>query len=956
MATFALILGALAIGVLYDTAFEEARARLMETAQSQARLMEAVARFDRRESRDYPGGAAAATISQIVDAHERYQGFGETGEFTVARRDDDKMVFILRHRHADLDRPKPVPFASPLAEPMRRALSGKSGSVVGPDYRGVTVLAAHEPVALLDLGIVAKIDLAEIRAPFVKAGLIVAALAALIVTFGAAFFITASNAMIRRIREGEDRYRTLSDLTSEGVAIHDDGIIMEANQAFADMYGYEISDLIGMHVLDLAVPEEQESVVDHMSRNQPDTYESTSFRKDGSRIDIEIKGMPTVYKGKRMRVTRLRDLTERRLAEAAMRRSEEQYRDLIERAVVGIMIHDPDWNILFANQAVADIFGYASANEVMALGTVPPLLAAPEVARLKFIRDGRFQDEEQPVRLEYEGLRKDGASIWLSSHNRRMRWHGQPASQAIIADITDRRRAEQALAASEETLRQRERQLRLITDAVPASITYLDASLHYRFVNRVAEQWYARPAAEIVGKHAREVLGDNAFDQLLDQPDFPSASRSDNLEVSLTYPDGVDRQVEITTVPHLGDDGELQGYFVLTIDVTERQALEARLRQSQKMEAVGQLTGGIAHDFNNLLSVIIGNIAMLEDKLGPDHSLRELTAPTMRAADHAATLTHRMLAFARQQPLELRRLDVNDVLGNAEDLLRSSLTEDIEFTTALAEDLYDCVADPVQLEQAILNLAINARDAMPKGGRLHIETANVQLSGNGGESGPDLPPGPYLMITVNDDGDGIAPDIQPRIFDPFFTTKDVGAGSGLGLSMVFGFVRQSHGDITVESDIGAGTTFRIYLPCAEDGEEREDRPIVATPDRTGTGETILLVEDDPDVREMVATVLGRRGYLVLEASDGRAGLERLSDHRKIDLLLTDVMLPGGIGGRELANRARTRDPGLKVLFMSGYDREVIVEQGRMNPDGRLLAKPFTPSDLGHRVRAVLDEE
>ncbi len=350
MAVVTMVLGAVAIGVLYDTAFEVERRRLTEIAQSRASLIEAVARFDQIYSGNYPDGEKAATVSQVIDAHERYQGFGETGEFVLARRQDEQIFFILRRRHGDRKNTKPVPFGSPLAEPMRRALSGHSGTVVGLDYRGVSVLAAHEPVSVLDMGIVAKIDLAEIRAPFIKAGLIVAGLGLLILTVGTALFVAASKAGSQRLRDSEERYRALSDLTGEGVAIHENGIIVEVNQAYAKMYGYDLPELIGKAVLDFTVPEESQTAAERVARNVSDTYESESFRKDGSQIPVEIKSAPVVYQGRKMRVSRLRDLTEARRAAAAIRDSEQLFKNITDNLPVLIAYIDRDERYRSANK------------------------------------------------------------------------------------------------------------------------------------------------------------------------------------------------------------------------------------------------------------------------------------------------------------------------------------------------------------------------------------------------------------------------------------------------------------------------------------------------------------------------------------------------------------------------------------------------------------------------------
>ena len=362
---------------------------------------------------------------------------------------------------------------------------------------------------------------------------------------------------------------------------------------------------------------------------------------------------------------------------------------------------------------------------------------------------------------------------------------------------------------------------------------------------------------------------------------------------------------------------------------------------------------------------MMGNIALIEEELGPDSPLLELTEPTLRAIEQASELTNRMLSFARRQPFQLQVINPNKLLNGIEPLLRQALVEEIRIEYSLKAEIWPCRADQGQLEQAILNLAINARDAMPQGGSVRIETDNMvlprpvedHLPGPPPELPPDLPPGDYVTISVADTGVGIPNDILQRIFDPFFTTKSAGEGSGLGLSMVHGFANQSNGDISVTSEVGAGTTFRLYLPRAENIEDDagtvDDEP--DAPAALAENETILVIEDEADVQLMVARSLKKLGYHVLTADAGQAGLDVLEKHGSVDLLVTDILLPGGLNGQQVADLAGARHPDLRVLFMSGYARDAIIDQGRLRPDVRLLSKPFVPSELGQRVREILDE-
>ncbi|KQV49574.1 histidine kinase [Pelomonas sp. Root1217] len=378
------------------------------------------------------------------------------------------------------------------------------------------------------------------------------------------------------------------------------------------------------------------------------------------------------------------------------------------------------------------------------------------------------------------------------------------------------------------------------------------------------------------------------------------------------------------------------------------------LRQAQKMEAIGQLTGGIAHDFNNLLQVIVGNLEMLNRTL-PEAMARHrrAAASAMSGAKRAAKLTQRLLAFARRQPLDPKALDINVVVQGISELLRRSLGETVELETVLAGGLWNVEVDPNELESALVNLAVNARDAMPNGGKLTIETANAHLDDAYASRHVEVKPGQYVVVCVSDSGCGMDTDTLARAFEPFFTTKPEGKGTGLGLSQVYGFVKQSNGHVKLYSEVGRGTTVKIYLPrfyAATATDEQPADKFVPEAD----GETILVVEDDPDVRAYTVNTLRELGYLVIEAGDGRSALDVLSLMR-VDLLFTDVVLPGGMTGEDLAAKAKELYTDIRVLFTTGYARNAIVHQGRLDPGVRLITKPFTFDDLATKIQEALSE-
>ena len=387
----------------------------------------------------------------------------------------------------------------------------------------------------------------------------------------------------------------------------------------------------------------------------------------------------------------------------------------------------------------------------------------------------------------------------------------------------------------------------------------------------------------------------------------------------------------------------------------ELMVAEEALRQSQKMEAVGQLTGGIAHDFNNLLAGITGSLEVLEVRIGEgrlDAAARYIDA-AQGAARRAAALTQRLLAFSRRQTLDPRPINVNRLIGDMEDLVRRTVGPQVRLEVAGEADAWPILVDPNQLENALLNLCINARDAMPDGGSITIATANIALDERAAAA-RELPAGQYVCLSVTDTGTGMAPEVAARAFDPFFTTKPLGQGTGLGLSMIYGFVRQSGGQVRIESRLGHGTTMSLYLPRYA-GDADDSAPagrVHAASD--GRGETVLVVDDEAVIRMLVVDVLEGAGYHAIEAADGAEGLRALESGERIDLLITDVGLPGGMNGRQVADAGRVLHPGLKVLFITGYAEDAVVGNGRLEAGMQVITKPFSIADLGEKIRQMID--
>jgi signal transduction histidine kinase/ActR/RegA family two-component response regulator len=429
----------------------------------------------------------------------------------------------------------------------------------------------------------------------------------------------------------------------------------------------------------------------------------------------------------------------------------------------------------------------------------------------------------------------------------------------------------------------------------------------------------------------------------------------DNLEIVLH------RLSTLTTIhliangrPLHDPSGAPKGAVVVYRDVTEAKETERLLRQAQKMDAIGQLTGGIAHDFNNILTVIIGMIEIVAEEVAEEPQIVALAKTISQAADRGAELTQRLLAFARKQPLRPREVDVNALIVEATSLLRASLGQQIEIESLLDKSALHALVDTSQLTTALLNLAVNARDAMPNGGRLTLETGNVVLDKDSVDAGTDIKSGRYVMIAVTDNGSGIPASIRDKVFEPFFTTKGLGKGTGLGLSMVYGFVKQSGGHIRIDSEEGRGTSIKLFLPQAT-AQARSSTSLELAAVKGGR-ETILVVEDDPLVRKYVTSQLNSLGYRTLEAANGRDALAITDSEAEFELLFTDVIMPGSMNGRELAEEAVKRRPTLKVLFTSGYTENAILSNGCLPSGVLLLPKPYRKPALAHMVRQAVNSD
>lgn len=501
-------------------------------------------------------------------------------------------------------------------------------------------------------------------------------------------------------------------------------------------------------------------------------------------------------------------------------------------------------------------------------------------------------------------------------------------------------------------LRLSEERLKLIIDSIPALIAYVDRDEIYHFANRGYAEWFGLTKEAIVGRSTESVLGPELYPLVAGQLKVAATGERVSYEYSRRLDNGRRVHARSIVVPELSPGGEVVGYFVLSTDITEQKASQAALVQAQKMEAVGQLTGGIAHDFNNLLTIIIGNLSALKAKLPDGADTRDHLDPALHAARRGAELIKRLLTFSRGQGLEPCAVEVGGLVHDMAQLLSRSLTENIRLETRLPPTPLYAFVDPHQFENALLNLALNARDAMPGGGTLTITIGEREIPADLATL-VELPPGDYVQIEVGDTGTGIDPELLPRLFEPFFTTKPFGQGSGLGLAMVYGFVRQSGGNIRLRSTPGSGTTVTFVLPKVG-APEPESARVAATPpgDERGACGPVLLVEDEPEVRRIVRLQLTALGHPVIEAADGVEAWKLIAAIPEIAVLVTDTVMPGGLGGRELALRARAERPHMPILMITGYASDNALA-GTAELDVPVLRKPFDQDALAASLAEAL---
>ena len=723
------------------------------------------------------------------------------------------------------------------------------------------------------------------------------------------------------------------------------GRFLAVNAQACKQYGYSEEEFLAMTIDDIRPPDETARLAKVRSTRPAGHREFGSWRhikKDGAIINVEISSDDIVFGGVAARLVLASDVTERVRIETALRLSQERF-DYVTRAT-----EDALWdrnivdNTIWWNEGLERLVGgKVEPSTEWGRERIHPDDRAQVVPRMDEVING----DGQQWSCEYRFLRHDGSYVFVYERGFVVRDAAGNAVRIVgaITDLSDRKRREDIL-----------REQATLLDRAKDAIMVRGLDHRIRYWNQAAEAIYGIPRKQAIGKPVEDIV-------IYDDPTEFAAADAEVFEkgewsgrFQQTRADGKTITVDGHWTLLRDEGGHPVGVLKIHTNVTERVELEGRLAQSQKLEAIGQLTGGIAHDFNNLLTVIVGNADTLAEELPDRTDVLPLVDMIRTAGERGAELTQHLLAFARRQALEPRTVRPDELVDGMRNLLRRTLGENIELAVEHAADVARVSVDPAQFESALLNLCINARDAMPGGGKLMIETDNVILDENYTERRADVVPGDYVRISISDTGTGMSAEDVARAFEPFFTTKARGQGTGLGLSMVYGFVKQSGGHVAIYSELGHGTVITLYLRQAKD--HIEPVTVVEPADIAGRGERILLVEDDDLVRAHAVQLLTGLGYGVVAATNGPEALALLREDIPCDLLFTDVIMPGGLTGPKLAEAAHVLRPGLPVLYTSGYTENAIIHHGRVDPGINLLHKPYRKPELAAKLRAVLDEK
>lgn len=755
--------------------------------------------------------------------------------------------------------------------------------------------------------------------------------------------ITEQRKAVDELRDNEIRFRAVFERSVDAIGVSKNGVHVFVNPSYLSLFGYASNEeLAGRPIIDFIAPEEREKILDNVRRRAagdpvPSAYETRGLKKDGTVFDMDVHVSSYELSGDTFTLVILRDITERKRYEESLRASEEKYRDLFENAIDPIVILDAEHNFVDMNKSAVRLLGYSREEflHMKVFDIIPPEQvpeSAKEFEKLQMegkyekftgkvgTKDGRWLD----VEVSSSAIVKDGRIV---------------GSRDILRDITDRKRSAELLQESEE-------RFRILLDKGFDGI-FIHENLIILDMNQRLSDISGYSHSELLHSKVINLFTRDSQERIYD---YIRSGRRGYYEVELLRKDG-----KIVSIEAFGSNCRFDGRdarIVAIRDITEQKKLQEQLRQSQKMEAIGHLAGGVAHDFNNILSAIVGYTHLTLMKMKEDDPLRANLQHVLDSSEKAANLTQSLLAFSRKQVMAMKTVNLNEIVHGMMKIFDRVIGEDIKLRLNTAVHDLIVKADKNQIEQALMNLVTNARDAIPHGGMITITTEEIEIDEGFirmnlfGESGR------YAVITITDTGQGMDEKTKENIFEPFFTTKEVGKGTGLGLAMVYGTIRQHNGFINVYSSPGQGTTFRIYLPlvkAAVQTVEEEAERVLSSGD-----ETVLLVEDDDAVRMSTKALLEMSGYTVMEAADGEHAIRLFREHRDvIQIVISDIIMPGQ-SGKDVYEEMKKIKSGLKVLFISGYPYDMLTRKGILAEGVNFISKPLRPDVLLRKVREVLD--
>jgi PAS domain S-box-containing protein len=757
---------------------------------------------------------------------------------------------------------------------------------------------------------------------------------------------------ITKLKQQESSFRLMfeSNPIPMWVTERDTLRFLDVNVAAVEHYGYSRERFLEMTLSDIRPAEDRNDLRAALARadtNIPGRIRHHQ-KANGTNIEVSIYTRPLIFTERDAVLVASIDVTVRKMVEDELRRTRAFLDTVIESVPAVVVVREAkiDGRYVLINRACEEFLGLTRDKVI---GRTIYEILPPQAAELIAARDAELLEQGHAI-FDTENLLStvDHGDRYMTAQRLVMRDdHGRPKYLlTVIDDVTERRLARDKLLEANEMMR-------AVIDASPVAICGSVPSGALIIWNQAAEDLFGYTAEEAIGRPVSELIVPDDLRESFSEsrPKIFSGACFRNLVERRKRKDGSIIDVLLAGAPVFAADGSVRAIVVAVEDITKRKMLEEQLRQSQKMEAIGQLTGGLSHDFNNLLAIIIGNLDLLRERVSGDPDATEAVEEALGASLRGADLNRRLLAFARRQPLQPKIVDLNELVAGLTKLLERTLGEHISITLSLADGLWPLVVDPAQLEAALTNLVVNARDAMPRGGGLTIGTRNISIDRDYADMHADVTAGDYVVLEVSDTGTGMPPDVLARVFEPFFTTKDKDKGTGLGLSMVFGFVKQSGGHVEVYSEVGIGTTLRLYLSRAANAaaEPKPDAPALLPRGH----ETVLAVEDNPNLRRILIRQLADLGYRVLEAENAQSAMEILKREPQVDLLFTDIVLPGGMNGAELARMAEKMRGGLKVLFTSGFPETAFGPDGALPPGARLLGKPYHKDELAQRLRESL---